>query len=271
MPETKISCVIVDDEPLAVRLLEKYALTHSDVELKGCFTDAEAALEACLATPPDAVFLDINMPRVSGLDFGRDIDSGKTRIVFVTAYDNYALDGFRLNAADYLLKPVSYEEFSRAVDRVKLWKGSLQALKKLETEVNGNGREDTRQGPDPGEQTERYSDEGETTAGADPRFLTVRSEYRLIRIPLDDILFLEGLKDYIKIWRRSQDRPILTLASLKSLENRLPGEKFMRVHRSYIVNLDHVKSVRRNAIDFDKSRVPVSETFRKKFIMRLGL
>lgn len=266
MAETRISCIIIDDEPLAVRLLEKYAITHSDVELKGCFTDAEEALEACLKMEPDTVFLDINMPRISGLDFARNIDPEKTRIVFVTAYDNYAVDGFRLNAADYLLKPVSYEEFGRSVDRVRQWKESQNALRRLWNAENAEDEDNLNS-----EQGDRKTAENEFSGTAHARFLTVRSEYRLIRIPLDDILFLEGLKDYVRIRTVGDEKPVLTIASLKSLESRLPTDRFLRVHRSYIVGMNHVKIFSKNCIDFGRYRIPVSDSCRPAFMARMGV
>lgn len=182
----------------------------------------------------DLVFLDIKMPRMSGMELARHVPED-TRVVFTTAYSDHAVEGFRVNALDYLLKPVSYDEFMESVAR---------AQKALEAPT-------------------------QTVVG--PQFLTVKSEYRLIRMPLDEIEYIEGLKDYVKIFFEGNGKPILSLMSMKSLEENLPANKFMRIHRSFIVNIDKVRIIERTGIVMGERSIPVSESYRKGFLSALGI
>lgn len=235
MNESRLRCIIVDDEPLAGRLLSAYVQRTEGLELLGCHTSAREALDDILSKRPDIAFLDIQMPEMSGMEMARRLPSD-VKVVFTTAYREYAVEGFRVNALDYLLKPVSYDEFLESVNRA---------------------RNNTK-----------------NIADREPHesFLSVRSEHSIVRIPIDDIQFIEGLKDYVKIHIHGFQRPVLTLMSIKSLEQTLPVEKFMRVHRSYIVNLDHVTAMRTRRIVIDDRReVPVSDTFKSALAERLGL
>lgn len=244
----KIRCVIADDEPLAVKLLESYVERHPKLRLTSSFHKAKDALAFCLETQPDAIFLDINMPGINGIDLATNLPP-EIKVVFVTAYNEFALDGFRVNALDYLLKPIDYQEFCRAADRLSEW-----AELKRQSEA--------------GQIQSRTLQQLESIESSE--FLTVRSEYRLIRIARKDIMYLEGLKDYVKIHLATSPMPVLTLTSLKALEEKLLDSGFMRVHRSYIVNIDKVKVFKKNAIDFGKRQIPVSESYRKDFIKRIG-
>ena len=178
--------------------------------------------------PVDIVFLDIRMPGMSGLELASQVGAG-VKVVFTTAYSDHAVDGFALNALDYLLKPVSYDEFMRA---------ALRAL------------------PAAGKSA--------------PEYIVVKSEYRLVRIKVSDIDYIEGLKDYVKICIAGEPKPVLSLMSMKSIEEALPEPQFMRVHRSFIVNMDRVRIVERNCIVVDGRLIPVSDSMRRRFYDALG-
>ena len=180
----------------------------------------------------DLIFLDIHMPDLSGIEFTRILEI-KPKIIFTTAFEKYALEGFKLEAVDYLLKPFSYEEFLTAAKKA-------QKLIGLETVA--------------GEKIE-----------ANNEFLFLKSEYKIRRINFNDIEYIEGLKDYIKVYLHNETKPILSLNTLKSLETKLPESKFMRVHRSYIVNLERIDTIERSRIVFGKTYIPVSEQYKDKF------
>lgn len=182
----------------------------------------------------DLVFLDINMPQLNGIEFAKIIPPS-VRIIFTTAYDNYAVEGFRVNALDYLLKPISYEEFLAAGKRALQW-ADLNS-RKAENESSATNQE----------------------------YIIVKSEYKLMQIAVKDILYIEGLKDYVKIYTEGSDKSIMTLISMKALERSLPSQRFMRVHRSYIVNLSKIRVIERNRIVFGKAVIPISESYKQAF------
>ncbi len=226
---SKYRCIIADDEPLAVRLLESYARRIDTIETVGSFISAADALAAIRGGGVDLAILDIQMPQMTGLELARAAADAGTLVIFVTAYRDYAFEGFRVHAADYLLKPVSFEEFSEAVARVT---GRLAV-------------------PAP--------------APADA-CLTVRSDYRQVRIPVADILYIEGLKDYVKIFVADRERPVLTQMSMKGAEAQLPPDRFMRVHRSFIVGLRHIAAFDRSSLTIASATIPVGDTFRARFL-----
>lgn len=232
----KLNCLVVDDEPLAVRLLSGYVERTPFLHLAGSAGSGAEALAFLNEEPVDLVFLDIHMPGFSGMELARQLQNGP-RIVFTTAYSDHAVDGFAVNALDYLLKPISYEEFMRA---------SSRAL-------------------------DYYAPKQSAAPEGAPGFLTVKSEYKLVRIPIDVIDYIEGLKDYVKIVTSDGEKPVLTLMSMKSLEELLPETRFMRVHRSFIVNLDRVRIVERNCIVMGRQLIPVAESVRKRFLSALGM
>lgn len=221
-----LKCIIADDEPLALELMRMYADRHPSLEPAGAFTSPAEALHAIRADDgPALAFLDINMPGINGLELAAAAREAGVRIVFVTAHREYALDGFRLNALDYLLKPVSYEEFSEAVQR---------ALNAIGT--------------------------------AAPASITVRSDYRQVRVDLADIMYVEGLKDYIKIYTASRERPLITQMSLKAVCAMLAEPAFVRVHRSYIVSTARVDAYDSTRATVSGIDVPVGETYRRHFV-----
>lgn len=225
----ELHCIIIDDEPLALDLLESYVMKTPFLKLEGKYNSAVEALSKVDWHNIQLVFLDIQMPDLNGLEFSRMLPTD-LRIIFTTAFQQYALDGFRANALDYLLKPFSYADFMEAVKKALEW----FQLK------SSNAEKET----------------------VDKDFIYVKSDYKLIQIALKDILYIEGLKDYLKIYLENSPRPVITLASMKSMEEKLPSPRFLRVHRSYIVQTSKVKTLDRGVIVFDKTRIPVSESYK---------
>ena len=228
----KITCALVDDEPLALDLLESYVQKTPFLELSGCYSSAVIAMEGIKENPVDLIFLDIQMPELDGLQFSRMIDNN-TRVIFTTAFNQYAVEGYRVNALDYLLKPISYPEFLESAAKALHW-----------FELAGT--------------TEANNLEENQPTDA----IYVKSDYKLIRIEIEDILYIEGLKDYIKIYVTTQKKPIISLMSMKGIELRLPKNKFMRVHRSYIVQIDKVQVFEKGNIMFGEKAIPISETYK---------
>ena len=185
----------------------------------------------------DIVFLDIQMPQLNGIEFAKIIPP-TTRIIFTTAYSNYAVEGFKVNALDYLLKPISYEEFLEAANRALNWH----------------------------ELTRRNSThKAAENAFTDGDYVIIKSEYKLVQININDIIYIEGLKDYVKIYIDGTDKSIMSLLSMKTLEQTLPASQFMRVHRSFIVNLSKIKIIERNRILFGKVQIPISDSYKDAF------
>jgi two-component system, LytTR family, response regulator LytT len=234
MANLKITCVIVDDEPMALTLVEGYVKKTPFLVLKKKCTSAIEAMEFLKEEPVDLLFLDIQMPDLTGIEFSKMLPK-ETRVIFTTAFDQYALEGFKVEALDYLLKPFDYAEFLAAANKANTWFSLVK-----------------------GKQEPLLSEEKE--------FLFVKSEYKQLRIRLADVLYFEGLKDYIKIWLKDNPKPVLTLMSLKSLEEELPEAKFMRVHRSFIVSLENVEVIERSQIIINKKRITVSEQYKPKFL-----
>jgi two-component system response regulator LytT len=227
-----ISTIAIDDEPLALQLVTGYIERTPGLKLAGKFDNPMDAVEFMAREKVDLVFVDIQMPDLSGIEFTRSMVRGP-KVIFTTAYEKYALEGFRLDVVDYLLKPFSYEEFFRAVRKVQnLIKLEGSALNQVE---------------------------------ANAEFLFLKSDYKIKRINFNDILYIEGLKDYVKVYTANDPKPVLSLTSLKTLETKLPDTKFMRVHRSFIVNLDKIATIERSRIIFGKAYIPVSDQYKDKF------
>ena len=226
-----LKCAIVDDEPLALELLKSYVKKTPVLELNGAYSSAIEAMKMLPDNPVDLLFLDIQMPELNGLEFSHMVPED-TRIVFTTAFGQYALDGYKVNALDYLLKPISYTDFLQSVNKAVQWF-------------------DRKRGTD-NEPTDK------------PDFIYVKSDYKLIQISLKDILYIEGVKDYVKIHLEGESRPILSLTSLKALEEKLPTDRFIRVHRSYIVQKQKIKVIDKARIVFGKEYIPVSESYKQE-------
>ena len=228
----KLRAIAIDDEPLALRLVTEYVRKTPFLELVGEFDNPLDAIEFLGQEVVDLIFLDIQMPDLTGVEFARVLKEGP-KIIFTTAYENYALESYKLDAVDYILKPFNYEEFLKAAQKAKkLFDLEEAALPTLET-----GTE----------------------------FLFLKSEYKIRRINFNEILYIEGLKDYVKVYLQNEIKPIMSLNTVKSLEQKLPSDRFMRVHRSYIVNLQKIETIERSRIVFGKTYIPVSDQYKEKF------
>ena len=226
----KISCIVVDDEPLAARLIESYVQKTPFLELKGCFTRGTAAFDYLQSNPVDLLFCDIQMPVLSGMELSRMLPE-KTRIIFTTAFSQYAVEGFKVRALDYLLKPISYEDFLAAALKAKEYFTPAEAAPAAQA------------------------------AETQPRSIFVKTEYRLQQIELDRISYIEGFRDYVRIHLDGEAEPVLSLMRLKSLEESLPAPRFVRVHKSYIVQTSRIEAIERNHIIIGKERIPIGESY----------
>lgn len=227
-----ITCAIVDDEPLAVELLASYCEKIPFLNLVGKFNNATEALRAITENQIDLLFLDIQMPQLNGLELSRMLPEN-TRVVFTTAFNQYALDGYRINALDYLLKPITYATFLEACNKALQWFTLL------------------RQSEAPNDQQVRS--------------IFVKSEYKLIQVNLDQLLYVEGLKDYVKIYTLASPHPILSLMGMKTMEQMLPQSRFIRVHRSYIVSIDKIREIDRNRIIVGQTEIPIGDSYKQAF------
>lgn len=227
-----IKCIAIDDEPHALRQLAEYIEAVPYLSLEGSFESAFDACNFLHDNAIDLIFVDINMPDINGIDFVKSL-SKNVKIVFITAHSEFAYEGFQLDAADYLLKPISFTDFLKSANKVN----------------------------------ERYFRQNSSLPEIHQNrdYLFIKSEYRIIRINFKDIKYIESKREYVKIFLEGSE-PITTLMSIKKLEETLPGNMFMRVHRSFIVNLDKITVVERNRIIFDnKVYIPISENYGEKF------
>ena len=232
-----LSCWIIDDEPLALDLLESYVQKTPFLKLTGKYSSALTAIHDLENQPVDVIFLDIQMPELDGLKFSQLV-TPQTRIIFTTAFSEYAVEGYKVNALDYLLKPISYADFLASAKKALNWFD--MAKKAAQTE------------------------EKERTG------LFVKSEYKLVQVLFDDILYIEGLKDYIKIYVKNETRPIITLMSLKNMEDTLPSDRFLRVHRSYIVQKNKIENINKNRITIAGYEISIGETYRQTLMDEIG-
>lgn len=227
-----IRTIAIDDEPLALQLVTGYIRKTPYLQFLEAFDNPLGAMEYLENNEVDLIYLDIRMPDLSGTEFARILPD--TKIIFTTAFEKYALEGFKLEAVDYLLKPFGYEEFLVSANK---------ARKLIDMEAKAVG----------------------SSVEINNGFLFLKADYKIRRINYDDILYIEGLKDYIKIYLKNESRPVISHCSLKLLESKLPGSKFMRIHRSFIVNLNCVTTVDRLRIVFGKEYIPVSDQYKDKF------
>ena len=221
-----ITCAIIDDEPLAAGLLESYARKTPYLQLTGSYNSAILAMKDLRENPVQLIVLDIQMPELSGVEFAKILPKD-TKVIFTTAFPQYAVEGYKVNALDYLLKPISYEDFLKSTDKALEWFTVIQ-------------RQDI------------YRRD---------RFMFVKTDYKLQRIALDDILYIEGLKDYVRFYLKNGDR-IMSLMSMKKLEEYLPKPEFLRTHRSYIVHMSETPLVDRFRIVFGETFIPISENYK---------
>jgi DNA-binding LytR/AlgR family response regulator len=242
-----LNCIAVDDEPLALGLVCKFIEQTPFLKLIGRHSGAVDALKAIHEQKIDLIFLDIQMPDLNGIELARVLDKGinKPRIIFTTAYNQFALEGYKVDALDYLLKPFNYEEFLRAAQKAYNYAELIS-------------------------KTPVTPDTPVISENTDDNYLFLKVEYQLVRIALDDILYIEGLKDYVKVHLKGAEKALLSLTSLKALEERLPSKRFMRVHRSFIISLDKVTSMTKNSVQIGKMMITVGDQYKEAFGQFLG-
>ena len=228
-----ISCVAIDDEPLALVVLQDYISKTPNLDLKRSFTDAFAAMEFLKKQTVSLMFLDIQMPQVTGIQMMKSLPKPPLTI-FTTAYSNYALDGFNLDAVDFLLKPFAYDRFLKSVNK---------AAEYID-----------------------YRDKSVGIESAD--FIFVRADYQIVKINLDDIQFIEGMDDYVKIF--TGGKMVVTNIPMKDIYRRLPASRFVRVHRSFIVPLNHIETVRNKRVKIGDKYIPVGDSYADSFYKILG-
>ncbi|MGN6416503.1 MAG: LytR/AlgR family response regulator transcription factor [Pseudobacter sp.] len=235
---TMLNCLVIDDEPLAIKLIEDHISRVPFLKLAGVNTNPLEALIAFNRQPVDLIFLDIQMPQLNGVQFMQLLQN-RAQVIITSAFQEYAFDGFEHNVVDYLLKPISFERFYKAVE--KAWKIA-----------------------NPADRPPAVPDLHPLTGG----YIFVKVETKMIRVELDDILYVEGLKNYLSIYTRSQR--IITLQSMKQLEEALPPNRFMRVHKSYLVAFDKINSVERQEIHIGNTIIPVGSTYADNFFTMLN-
>ena len=238
---TSLRCFVVDDEPLAVKMLENFIARTPFLELVASFTDPVLALSEMRTQAPDLVFLDIQMPDLSGMELSRMVPAG-TRIIFTTAFKQYAFESYEVSALDFLLKPIRYQKFLEAAEKAREW----FALKEAATAAAAPAA------PAP-------ASEAKTST-----FFKVDGALR--KVEFDDILFVEGMKDYVMVFLASQKQPLVTHVTMKGMEEMLPAGQFMRIHRSFIVALDKVASVSGTGdVKVGDRLLHVSDAYREAF------
>ena len=232
----KITCIAIDDEPLALGLMVSHIQKTPFLELKAQFDNPFDAMEFLEGNQVQLLFLDIQMPDLTGVEFAQILNKN-SKVIFTTAYDKYAIEGFKLEALDYLLKPISYEVFLKSANR---------ALKHFSLVSNSETN-------------------AVANVSSNENFLFVKADYQVKRIDYSEILYFEGLKDYVKLHIESSSKPIVFHSTMKSLEEKLPKDRFMRIHRSYIVGLDNIKTIERDRILFGEERIPISKQYKVVF------
>ena len=242
-----ISCIVVDDEPLALQLMESYVKKTPFLELKGSFSNATSAYSFLRENQVDLLFCDIQMPNLSGMELSKMLPEG-TRIIFTTAFSQYAVEGFKVRALDYLLKPISYDDFLTSA------KHALEVIytSKAAAPLAGGHTQPQRSenGPGPGQ-----------VASRPVKSIFVKTEYRLVQIDLDNITYIEGFKDYIRIHLADGSSPVLSLMRMKAMEEKLPSDRFVRVQKSYIVQIQKIEAIERSHIIIGSDRIPIGETY----------
>ncbi|MBD0366090.1 MAG: response regulator transcription factor [Flavisolibacter sp.] len=219
-----IKCIAVDDEPLALELLQQYIAQFPALRLVQTFSDAIAAAEFLKNSPIDLLFIDINMPDITGIELVRSMEK-KPMIIFTTAYKQFAVEGFELEAIDYLLKPIEGNRFKRAVEKAI-----------------------------------DYYNYKKVTKAEKQESIFVRSEYQMVKVDLNEIEYIESLEDYLKI-HRTNDRPVMTLMTLKAILEKLPPDQFQRIHRSYVIPLAKVKSIVNRKVRLTTAELPISDSY----------
>ena len=240
-----LKCIAVDDEPLALQIIVSYIQQTPSLQIVGQFSNAIEALKSIHENDIDLVFLDIRMPDINGIELAKIVEQyrvkGNLRIVFTTAFDQYALDGYKVEALDYLLKPFSFVDFSKSVNKALSY---FELIRNPNQEIPANIP---------------------VAMASEAGHIYLKVEYQLVKVALDDIIYIESMKDYVKVYRLSEDKPLLSLMSMKAIEEKLPENKFMRIHRSFIVSLDKIKAVTKNSVQIGKITVAVTDQYKDNF------
>lgn len=223
----KLQCVVVDDEPMAIEILSSYIDKTPNLELKKSCKNASEAILFMQENEVDIYFLDINMPEITGLSLAKIINK-KSQIIFTTAYRDYAIDGFNLNVVDYLLKPIAFDRFLQAVQKV--------IVTEKATEIN--------------------------------EFMFVRADRKMVKIDFDAILYIESLSDYVKIL--TLEKTIITRETISNLEEKLPKDKFIRIHRSFIVSFKSIASYTNEFIEINEKALPISRSYKESVLQKLA-
>ena len=235
-----LRCMVVDDEPLAVKMLENFISKTSFLALEASFTDPVAALESIRSRQPQLVFLDIQMPDLNGMELSRMVPEG-TRIIFTTAFKDYAFDSYEVSALDFLLKPIRYQKFLEAAEKARRWFELLESVESAAEQPAGS-------------------------ASAQQDSIFVKSDGQLRKVAFSDIRYVEGMKDYVLLHLCSEKRPLVTHITMKAVEDLLPAGVFMRVHRSYIVALDKIESIGGSYdISIGDTLIHVSDAYKPAF------
>ena len=221
------TCIAIDDEPLALEVIKKYIAKIYFLDLKGTFTDPFEAKKILDVSPVDILLLDIQMPDINGIEFSKTLTSKNTAVIFTTAYSEYAVEGFNVDAVDYLLKPIEYDRFLKAIYKAK------EYIEYLNNQELNHG------------------------------YIFVKSDYQMVKINLKDILYIEGLDDYIKIYL--PQKSVLTLMTLKTITQKLPSKEFLRVHRSYIVPISRIENVSKSKIKVADKEIPIGVSYSESF------
>jgi DNA-binding LytR/AlgR family response regulator len=232
-----MKCIIVDDEPLAIEILESYVSKVDQLKLEGSFRNAISAFTFLQQHPVDLIFLDIQMPKLSGIDFLKTLKN-PPKVIFTTAFRDYAIEGFELEVADYLLKPIPFERFLKAVAKVlhqPVTNGTHNAISKTESQDD---------------------------------FVYFKVDKKMVKIKMADIMYIESIKDYVKV--RTAEKEIITQQKISYLEESLPKEKFLRIHRSFIINRDHIDAYSATEVEIGKFHVPVGRNYKNDVMKVLG-
>lgn len=228
-----LNCIAVDDEPLALGLISSFIEQTPFLKLAGSFSSGIKALEALHEHSIDLIFLDIQMPDLTGIQLARTLESkagnNKPRVIFTTAFNNYAIEGYKVDALDYLLKPYDYEEFLKAANKAKAYAEMLQSKQ---------------------------------IASDHEEYIFLKIEYQLVRVAIKDIVYIEGLKDYAKIHLVNEAKPLLSLITLKSLEEKLPARLFMRIHRSFIIALEKIDAITKNTVQIGGTSITIGDQYK---------
>ncbi len=281
-----IRCIVVDDEPLAARLMESYVRKTPFLSLEGTFTGGAAAFAFLQEHAVDLLFCDIQMPGLNGMELSRMLPE-RTRIIFTTAFSNYALEGFKVRALDYLLKPISYADFlssaMKAKEYFEMAERAAQTVDSAAAPANSHTVSAAADASNPAlgsaapaqPQSSSAAPSGDagtqTCANGNLRSIFVKTEYRLQQIELDKITYIEGLKDYVKIHLNDGTQPVLSLMRLKNLEESLPSDRFIRVHKSYIVQLSQIEAIERSHIIIGSDRIPIGESYQSALFSILSI